>query len=146
MTESGRVTAVKGGWVSLTADKSGAEACFGCMNRGCKRRQDLVIAQNPFNLSLRPGQQVETELSPIPVIIQALSALSPLCLGFVAGFFLTAALFPASGDAAQAFGGVLLMFFAGTVFYLYRRLRPIKTLPRIVRIVDPEYAGTRICR
>jgi sigma-E factor negative regulatory protein RseC len=128
------------------ADKSGAEACFGCMNRECKRRQDPVIAQNSFNLPLRPGQQVETELLPIPVIIQALSALFPPCLGFAAGFFLTAALFPVSGEAAQAFGGVLLMFIAGTVFYLYRRFRPAKILHRIVRIVDPEYAEIRTRR
>ncbi|MDR1566949.1 MAG: SoxR reducing system RseC family protein [Treponema sp.] len=137
MIETGTVAAVTGGRVTLRQDKLGPETCFGCMNRECKQRQGLITAKNPFKLPLKPGQQVETELSRASVVSESIPALAIPFSGFIAGFFLTAACFPAAGDPARAFGGALLMLAFGLGFLLFRRRFPAKSLPVVVRVLEP---------
>ncbi|MDR2619360.1 MAG: SoxR reducing system RseC family protein [Treponema sp.] len=142
MIETGTVAAVTGGRITLRQDKPGPETCFGCMNQECKQRRGLITAKNPLELPLKPGQQVETELSPLSVIPETILALGIPVLGFAAGFFLTAAFFPAAGDPARAFGGVLLMLAFGLGFLLFRRRFPAKALPVVVRVLEPDVPGS----
>jgi sigma-E factor negative regulatory protein RseC len=94
-----------------------SEACFGCMNSKCKARQGS-----------------KTETTPSSMAIQAISALLPPILGFIAGFFLTALAFPGSGDPARSAGGALLMILSALAVYLYRRKNPVNTSPKVVQI------------
>jgi sigma-E factor negative regulatory protein RseC len=90
------------------------------MNLECKTRQGRTAA-NPLGLPLNPGQTEETEIPPRVLAVQAVSALLPPVLGFIAGFFITALVFPGSGDPARSAGGALLMLLFALAFYRYRR-------------------------
>jgi positive regulator of sigma E activity len=132
MTERGRVLEVKEDTVIVIKD-SGlcGEACFGCMSDGkCGAKHVPVIAENPLNLPLKPGQAVEIESGGLPG--QALAALLPLPAGFAAGFFLVLFLFPASGEPVRATGGVFLMLAAAACYYLFRRRHPPGNRARVV--------------
>jgi hypothetical protein len=133
MNESGRVLAIAGDKITIAKEnKLCEEACFGCLKSGsCGAKPALVIAENPLDLPLTPGQIVETRTGSL--FAQALKAILPLPAGFTAGFFLTPLLFPGAGEASRAAGGALLMFAAAAGFYLYRRRFPPKELPRVIR-------------
>ena len=139
MRETGTVLSVTGVLAAVRREKrdetDSPEACFGCMNTGCKAGQGRILAANPLKLPLEPGQVVEVETLPSPAIIQAVSALLPPLLGFIAGFFLTALIFPGSGDPARSAGGAVLMFLTAAGLYAYRRKTPVTNTPRIVKIL-----------
>ena len=139
MREAGTVLSVTGVLAAVRREKraeaDNPEACFGCMNTWCKAGQSRILAANPLKLSLEPGQAVEIEIAPSSALIQAVSALLPPLLGFIAGFFLTALIFPGSGDPARSAGGAALMFLSALGLYGYRRKNPVKTMPGIVRIL-----------
>jgi hypothetical protein len=128
----GRIHAVAGTKVLIAPAEN--TACFGCM-KDCHKRGILVAAENRDILLLKPGQIVETENSPRGLVLQGLSTLLPLVLGFVAGFSLTQSLFPFAGEGARAAGGVILLFTGGLVTLLIRRRYPAREINRIKRIV-----------
>ncbi|MDR0623544.1 MAG: SoxR reducing system RseC family protein [Treponema sp.] len=128
----GRVHAVTGGKVLIAPVENAA--CFGCM-KDCHKRGVLAAAENRDTLSLKPGQMVETGYSPQDLLLQGLSTLLPPALGFIAGYVLVHALFPASGEGARAAGGAFLLFAAGAVTFLIRRRYPAKEMNRITRVI-----------
>jgi hypothetical protein len=134
MTESGRVLEVRGNTVTVLKDNGlCGEACFGCMAGGtCEAKPLLISAGNPLGLPLKPGQAVEIESGSL--LLEALAALLPLPGGFAAGFFLLPRLCPALADPARAAGGVFFMLAAAACYYLFRRLRPPRNRPRVVRV------------
>ena len=112
------------------------DSCFGCMKIECKNRRKLIIAENSLHLPLKLGQTVEVATGSGSLLIQGVFAVLPPALGFIAGFFLVAFIFPNSGESARAAGGALFMFAGALVFYLFRGLFPAKNRSRIVRILD----------
>lgn len=114
----GRIQAVSGREV-LIVPRNG-DACFGCV-KNCPKGRVLVSAENRNNLPLSPGQLVEAGNSPRGLAAQGLSALLPLFLGFLAGFFLTGRIFHSAGEGALAAGGALGLFAGGGLMLLIRR-------------------------
>jgi sigma-E factor negative regulatory protein RseC len=133
MTEMGRIREIRGN--SLTIIRENDVACFGCMNQECKVKEHTYSAENPTGLDLQPGQLVETEAA-ASAVKQGLIVLLPPILGFIAGYVLTGAIFPAAGDPARAAGGVLLLFVAAFAIYFIRRRFPPKTIRRVIRVVE----------
>jgi positive regulator of sigma E activity len=133
----GQVHAVSDGEI-LIAPRENA-GCFGCM-KTCHKGRVLVAATNPEQLSVSPGQMVETENSPSGLLVQGLAAILPLLTGFLAFFFLARSLFPAAGEAAHAAAGALGLFLGGGLTYLIRRRYPAREINRITRIVSGPIA------
>jgi sigma-E factor negative regulatory protein RseC len=133
MTEQGRIREITGN--TLTLARESTISCFGCMDQKCKEKQQLYQVKKPAALDLKPGQLVETELNASPVK-QGVTVLLPPILGFIAGFFLTGVLFPATGDPPRAAAGVLFLFAAAFVCYFIRRHFPPKTIRRVVRVIS----------
>jgi sigma-E factor negative regulatory protein RseC len=133
MTDRGRVREITETTLTLIRGVP-SDACFGCMNQECKSGGITYPAANPRRLSLRVGQLVETEC-PAP-LKQALAALLPPALGFIAGYVFTALSFPAAGDPARAAAGVLLMFLAGAARFLIVKRLGTRGLPRVTRVIE----------
>lgn len=134
----GRIHAIFGREVIIIPN--GHNTCFGCV-KNCPEGRVLINAENRDNLPLSPGQLVETEDSPLDLIFQGFSALFPLCLGFLAGFFLVSGLFPSLGEETRAAGGVLGIFAGGGLTLLVRRRYPFHKKNRITRIISERDSG-----
>jgi hypothetical protein len=85
------------------------EACFGCLNRECLRRWETAPPAVP----------------PRILLIQALAALLPPILAFLAVFWGLGRLSPAPGEPARAAAGLIGLF--GTALCIYRRRRKNET-------------------
>jgi positive regulator of sigma E activity len=103
--------------------------------KGCHKRGVLAAAENRDALPLKPGQLVETGQAPRGLLLQGLGAFLPLVLGFIAGYAVVHALFPAAGEGARAAGGALCLFAGGTLAFLFRRRYPAKEITRIKRVI-----------
>ena len=132
VTERGKIREIKGTLVIVVPDRSAA--CFGCMNQECKTGGGFISAENPLGLSLSAGQTVEVNASGRSIVGQALTALLPPALGFIAGFALTRLLF-GSGEAIAAFAGLFLLLVAVVVTYKIRKRKPAGYLYTIARIL-----------
>jgi sigma-E factor negative regulatory protein RseC len=133
----GRVHAVTGNKVLIAPAEN--TACFGCM-KDCHKPGVLMTAENRDTLSLKPGQLVETEHSPRGLLLQGLIVLLPPVMGFIAGYALVRAAFPAAGEGARAAGGAFLLFAGGTLTFLFRRRYPAKETNRIKRVIPRRIA------
>jgi sigma-E factor negative regulatory protein RseC len=131
--ETGRVLAVAGNAVTVEQDASAA--CFGCMNRECRRKQGLITAENKTGLPLSAGQVVETEFPPKAALVQGLSLLLPPFLACAAAYLASGLPSPAPGDPVRAAIGAAALFAAGFALYFYRRKHPFKSRPVIVRVI-----------
>jgi hypothetical protein len=130
--ETGRVLAVSGNAVTVLQDAS--DACFGCMNLECRRKQGIVIAENKTGLPLPAGCLVETEFSVKTALAQGLFLLLPPFLAFAAAYLLSGLLSPVPKDSLRAAAGVAAFFATGFALYVYRRGHPFKTGPVITRV------------
>ncbi|MDR1637058.1 MAG: SoxR reducing system RseC family protein [Treponema sp.] len=100
-TKKALVREIKGRLVTL--ELGGGEACFGCMNRGCRKKPGLVRAENRCGLSLSPGQSVTAAFPLRGVLVQGLGAILPPLAGFPAGYAIAAA--AGAGDGLRIGGG-----------------------------------------
>jgi sigma-E factor negative regulatory protein RseC len=125
MKETVQVCKVSGNTVTFI--KKDTRACFGCMNRECKKGRSSFTLENSSGQVLRPGDSVEIILPQRTLALQSLSALLPPVLGFIAGYVLSAYMFPALSEAARAAVGAAAMFAAALGFYAFRRRCPAKT-------------------
>jgi hypothetical protein len=121
-TKRALVQEIKGDLVTL--ELRGDGICFGCMNRDCRKKTNLVEAENRSELSLSPGQSVTAAFPLRRALVQGLWAILPPVLAFPAGY-----LVPAAGGAGEGWriGGGLAAFFAAALFPLIRgifRRRP----------------------
>ncbi|MFP3089760.1 SoxR reducing system RseC family protein [Treponema sp. TIM-1] len=141
MTETGLVREISGDLVVLSLDQPGS--CAGCghgrsrdmtcgfsgagSKQGCPPNQRLVIALNRKKLPLVPGQRVAVEFPSGSTLVQALTALLPPFLGFVAGYALGGLVLSPENQALRAAtGGGGLFFFAGIVYFIRKYLPPGK--------------------
>ncbi|MDR1373691.1 MAG: SoxR reducing system RseC family protein [Treponema sp.] len=111
------VREINGDLVTLELD--GDETCFGCMNRNCRKKMCLIQAENRGGLSLSLGQSVTAVFPRRLVLVQALAAILPPVLGFLAGYLIPAAL--SAGDG-QRIGGGLAGLLAAAAFSVVRRV------------------------
>jgi sigma-E factor negative regulatory protein RseC len=123
--ETGIVTEVSADTVVIALKESGA--CFGCANQDCRSNRRVLTVENPRRIPLKPGQEVRAEISASSSLKQALGALLPPALGFIAGYIGTGLLFPAArGEPAQAAGGAALLFLTALAVYFIRKHLPPK--------------------
>jgi hypothetical protein len=139
---TGRIHAVAGKKVLIAPAEN--TACFGCL-KDCRKGRILISAENRGKLPLEPGQFVETEQIPRGLFFQGLGAVLPLALGFIAGYMLVYAAFPAAGEGSRAAGGALLLFTGGLVTVLIRRRHPAKEITRIKRIISACPQNNQLC-
>jgi sigma-E factor negative regulatory protein RseC len=133
MKETGRVLAVAGDAVTVLRDASAA--CFGCMNQECRRKQETVIAENRTGLPLLAGQVVETEFPLKTALAQGLPLLALPFLTCAAVYLASGLSSPAPGEPVRAALGAAALFATGFALYFYRRKRPFKARPVIVRVM-----------
>jgi hypothetical protein len=112
------------------------EACFGCMAAECRKNTRLIAAENSLHLYLSPGCLVETATPPEALFTQALAVLLPPAAGFIAGFLLVRALFPASGESGPAAAGVLCLGIAAFITYAIRKRFPPAQRTYVVKCID----------
>lgn len=134
MKETGRVLAAAGDSVTLEMDASAA--CFGCMNRECRQKQGIITAENKTGLSLPVGRRVETEYPLKTALAEGLPLLILPFLACAAAYLVSGLLAPALDEGARAAIGAGGLFAAGTALFFYRRRRPLKSRPQVVRIID----------
>lgn len=143
MKEAGRVLAVNGEAVTILRDASAV--CFGCMNQECRKKQGVVVAENKTGLPLAAGQLVETEFPLKTALSQGLSLVLPPFLACAAAYAVSGLLTPPPGDAVRAALGAASLFVAGFALYGYRRRRPFKAGPVIVRVLtNHEFSITDV--
>ena len=111
-------------------------SCFGCTKQDCKAHSGRFSAKNTLGLPLSIGQIVEVENPKGSLLKQALKALLPPVLGFLAGYALTGILFPLSGDPARAFSGILTFFLTALVVYRTQKSHASAELPFVTRIMQ----------
>jgi sigma-E factor negative regulatory protein RseC len=141
MKETGRVLTVTGDSVILQHDISAA--CFGCMKQECRQKQGLITAENKTGLPLSAGQQVETDYPLKTALAQGLPLLVLPFLACIAAYTVSGLLSPAPDDATRAAIGAVALFAAGFALFFYRRKRPFRTWPQVVRIVEPDSRPNR---
>ncbi|MDR2631147.1 MAG: SoxR reducing system RseC family protein [Spirochaetaceae bacterium] len=140
MTETGWVREISGDLVTLRLDRS--RACSGCgyggcrpgapgsgtgANEECPPNHGMVTAVNRKKLPLLPGQRVAVEFPRGDAPVQAVTALLPPLLGFIAGYVLGGmALSPENQDLRAAAGGAGLFISAGLVYLIRKYLPPRK--------------------
>jgi sigma-E factor negative regulatory protein RseC len=132
MSEICKVCAINGNQITLQQDGLGKDACFGCIETECKNKKRFITLEIPGNLLLKKGESVKIKANPMMSLVQAAAALGLPLLGFMAGFFLTAFLFPQSREPTRAAAGVLLMFSAAFGYYQFRRRHPLKNPFKII--------------
>ena len=138
MTETGKVLEINGKTVSIKLDSERPDlpdACFGCMKEECKTCVS-IIAENPLSLSLKAGQTVEVSAQGTAIFRQALEALVPPALGFVAGFFLARFFIPEASEGAWAASGVIFLFASAFIVYDVRKRRPPAKVYTVTGIID----------
>jgi sigma-E factor negative regulatory protein RseC len=87
----------------------------------------MVTAVNRKKLPLLPGQRVAVEFPRGDAPVQAVTALLPPLLGFIAGYVLGGmALSPENQDLRAAAGGAGLFISAGLVYLIRKYLPPRK--------------------
>ncbi|MDR3130594.1 MAG: SoxR reducing system RseC family protein [Treponema sp.] len=133
MKEAGRVLAVSGEDVTVLRDA--AAVCFGCMNYGCQKKRETVVAENRTGLPVLTGQVVETEFPLKTALAQGLPLLLFPFFACAAVYLASGILFPASKEPLRAALGTAALFITGFIFCLYRRKHPFKTRPVITRII-----------
>jgi sigma-E factor negative regulatory protein RseC len=134
---TGRVRAISGSLITVEPERPAG--CFGCLNQECAGGFTPVTAVNADNLALVPGQLVETGAGKRSLLAQGAAALAPPLVGFIAGFFLSGAIFPRAAEGLRAACGTALLFAAAAGFYYFRRRFPPKNTLRIIA------AGARAC-
>jgi positive regulator of sigma E activity len=127
----GKIHRIEGKSVFIAAEET---ECFGCMAQECRGKPRLVEAENNRGLDLSVGQLVESGGAPSFLFRQMLAAFAPPLAGFALGFLLTAALFPASGNAWRTAAGFALLVAAAAFTYFYRKSRPAARL-EVVRVL-----------
>ncbi|MDR1030186.1 MAG: SoxR reducing system RseC family protein [Treponema sp.] len=130
---TGRVHALSE--TAVTISQGTSSFCFGCMQHECKTKMRLFTAENPMQLPLVVGHEVEVKTSHAMLARQALAALFPPFLGFIGGFMFTRFLVPVSGDPARAAGGVLGLFALAYLTYRIRKKHPATMIFQVVRII-----------
>jgi len=133
MTEKGIVKEVQGRTVIIVPDIG--DACFGCMNAECKSGGGLISAENSLAIQLTVGQMVEVRASESSIFVQALTAFLPPALGFVSGYIFMRLFFPAFGEGAAAFTGVLLLFSAAIIVCRIKKGKPQRQTFTVTRII-----------
>jgi positive regulator of sigma E activity len=133
--ETGRVLAVSGTTVTLAPDAS--SACFGCMNRECRQKRGILVAENKTGFPLSAGQQVETEYPLKTALAQGLPLLALPFLAFAAAYLASGLLVPVPGEGVRAAIGAAGLFAAGTALFLYRSRNPHKSRPQVIKIIGP---------
>ena len=134
MTERGFVQAIEGNKIHIQQGNMAEASCFGCMKTECKNKKIIIIAENPLDLPLEMGQNVEFCTNTALTLKQALMALGLPIICFFAGFLFTGLAFPDSGDPARAAAGLILMLAAAFGFYQHKRRFPAVNPFRITRI------------
>ncbi|MDR1587637.1 MAG: SoxR reducing system RseC family protein [Treponema sp.] len=114
----------------------GDAACFGCLDRECKKHPSPVAAENRRNIYIEPGLLVETGVPAAALFREISTAVLPLLLGFIAGYFLAGYFFPSAAEASRAAAGLLLLFISAAAAFLVRRRRPAKTRLEIRRVIS----------
>jgi sigma-E factor negative regulatory protein RseC len=123
--ETGIVAEVSADTVVIALKESGA--CFGCANQDCRSNRRVLTVENPRRIPLKLGQEVRAEISASSSLKQALGALLPPALGFIAGYIGTGLFFPpARGEPVQAVGGAVLLFLTALAVYFIRKRLPPK--------------------
>jgi sigma-E factor negative regulatory protein RseC len=133
MTETGKIREINGKTVEIKPDS--LTACFGCMKEECKACGS-ISAENPLSLSLKAGQTVEVSAPAASIFRQALAALVPPALGFIAGFLLTRLFLPSAGEGACAAAGVIFLFAAAFIVYAVRKRKPLSKVYTVTRIIE----------
>jgi positive regulator of sigma E activity len=134
MTEIGRVRTVWGDRVTIMPGPPGA--CFGCLNRACRARRDLITAENRARLPLSPGQVVETEFPRRFALAQGILVFLPPMAAFAAVWAVTGRFFPELPEPPRAFCGVIALVAVSALICLLRRFFPSSALPRVKRILS----------
>jgi sigma-E factor negative regulatory protein RseC len=129
---TGRILSVSGSTVTVMPDLG--DACFGCLNKDCKKRPPLITAENPGGLNLSPGQFVETSVSPPAAAGEAAFVLLPPAAAFAVGFWGIGHFLPGLGEGACILGAFVLAAFTVLARVLMRR--PGSARSRIVRITN----------
>ena len=127
------VREINGNHVVIAPDKGAA--CFGCMNMECKSSGGKISAENRTALPLAPGQTVEVEIPGLSLFTQVLMAFLPPFFGFLAGFSFFRFFFPASGEAAAALAGAILLFASAFAVIKLREKKPPKKTYTVTRII-----------
>ena len=133
MFETGRVESIGKDFVEIRPKET--DACFGCLNYECKKNRGLIRALNGLNLPIKLGQWVTAEIPNASAFKQAVFALGPVLLGFIAGYFISGIGFRLQ-ESARAFCGAVGLFAAAFIVYFIRRKFPPKEIARIVNIID----------
>ena len=133
MTETGTIREIRENLVIVAPEKSAA--CFGCINHECKTAGGFITAENPEALPLKNGQTVEVKAPGINILTQALAALLPPIMGFIAGYTITRLLFQKAGESAAAFFGAIFLFITAFVVYWIRKKYPANRAYKVTRIL-----------
>ena len=134
MTEKGKIREIKENIVIVAPEISAA--CFGCMNQECKAGGGIITAENPRGLPLKQGQMVEVRAPGISILGQALAALLPPAIGFVASYFLARLIIPNAGDGAHAAIGAVSLFATAFLVYKIRKKYPPGKAYTVTRIIS----------